>query len=62
MNIHEISSRLKIEKLLMSEDDLRKASMSDFASMFLSEAQKLVDKHGKSGFMDLLNSDSTNPK
>lgn len=60
MNSHEISSSSKIGKLLMSEDDLRKAAISDFASMYLSEVQKLVDKHGKSGFMDLLNSDSTN--
>jgi hypothetical protein len=43
-----------IEKLIKSDEDIKKDIIKDFTSDLLKEVQKLVNKHGKDEFVKML--------
>jgi len=58
MNELKNSGVVNLEKLIMSEDELRRSILGEFASCFLSEVQKIIDQYGKENFFNILRNDS----
>lgn len=54
MNNIKMTGINNLDRLVMSEIELRRAILGDFASLYMSEVQKLIERHGKNDFLDML--------
>ena len=45
----------KLRRALMSEEEIAKVKVMDFATILVAEVEKLVEKHGKKDVLRMIN-------